>query len=201
MTRRWAETQEPSQSNITCRHGSAIGRSIEEFRIETERGTGVVFLPETSKDPILLIVVVRAHAPNRSHWCSHGCDMIPFPIKSSTERRVAVLMKITNHDHYVWGPLLSHRLTLLCQGLSYMKPLESDASAQPTLWSPSHRTCQLKTSNTHGSTAPPCQHGPSAPPLLLRVSNTTNLPPPPLLDHDGPQKRGEARRSFIPTPL
>jgi hypothetical protein len=64
-------------------------------------------------------------------------------------------------------------------GLRYMKPEEGNASAQPSPRSQPQQACQLKTSGAHGSSAPPCQHGRSAPHLPPCASNTTNQPPPP----------------------
>jgi hypothetical protein len=115
-------------------------------------------------------IILKPHTPRHRSPCSD---------QASAESSRHGTNETTDLGHSAWGPRLIHRLILLCQGLRYLKPEGGDASAQPSPRSQPQQACQLKTSGVHGSSAPPCQHGRSAPHLPPRASNTTNQPPPP----------------------
>ncbi|KAF8719399.1 hypothetical protein HU200_024109 [Digitaria exilis] len=67
----------------------------------------------------------------------HGADTKSHPHNPKLQQTTpnSVPIKATDPGHSVWGPRLSHRLTLLCQGLIYLRL-------------------------THGPSAPPRQHKP-----------------------------------------
>jgi hypothetical protein len=47
----------------------------------------------------------------------------PILVNLQHKNPAITLMKTTYPGHSSWGPRLSHRLTLLCKGLRYLKPL------------------------------------------------------------------------------
>ena len=44
------------------------------------------------------------------------------PVVHQQNTPIAAPINTTDPDHSAWGPRLSHRFTLLCQGLRYLKP-------------------------------------------------------------------------------
>jgi hypothetical protein len=103
----------------------------------------------------------------------------PSPAKYQRKHPVTVPLKITDLGHSAWGPRHFHRLTLLCQGLRYLRnQLGSTTSAQPSPRSPLHLVHQLKMSISMGSLHPAANtktlctsrataDGPSRPPPTL----------------------------------
>jgi hypothetical protein len=83
----------------------------------------------------------------------------PAPAKNQQKHPVTASLKNTDPGHSAWGPRHIHRLTLLCQGLRYLKNrLGSTTSTQPSPRSPLHLVHQLKMSSAHGPSAPCRQH-------------------------------------------
>jgi hypothetical protein len=89
------------------------------------------------------------------------------------------------HDHSAWGPRLTHRLNLLCQGLRYLKLLRKHhlrlaviekhhstmhaSSSSPAPMAPLHLAANTLTLRTSSSTA----YGPSRPPPTLPLAETS----------------------------
>jgi hypothetical protein len=115
-------------------------------------------------------IILKPHTPGRRPPSSDQASA-----KSSRHGTNAT----TDSGHSVWGPRLIHRLTLLCQGLRYLKPVRehrfrptvtevTTATSIPTqdLWHPWLLCTSLPTRTKRTSFAAARKH-------------TTNQPPPP----------------------
>jgi hypothetical protein len=106
----------------------------------------------------------------------------PRSRETTAEHSTSAPRKTTGPGHSAWGARLFHRVTLLCQGHRYLRPQNSIYSAQPSPRSPQalRDGSRVKTSSTHGPSAPPRQHEPSAQPAaqtnLHRDGTPTTMP-------------------------
>jgi hypothetical protein len=80
--------------------------------------------PHRSRGPLQTRVASRTPPPwDRPPQVAHKIGDPTVPVKLRHKTPVVATMKTIDLVHTAWGPRLSHRLTLLCQGLRYLKLL------------------------------------------------------------------------------